>query len=382
MHMSVCAPATTSRPTPSSREHRLESECPRRSPRSASRSVARSPRASGRARSATSSLPGSRPSSECCTHTTGTSCGARPLDQLTDRGHHVIPLVRARRRRRSARRSPGGRCSAGSGGSSCASTLDQHTKHLGEALPIAENQRARIGEEGARPETCRRRRPRSHRSDRRIDSTPALLGTSMFGASVRPGCRRRYGVSFRAARPLDCPSWNQAAASGIACTQLLTWSKPGSSSMVTSAPPLRRRSTDSRALVVGHLFVVGAVIRTNRGIGRPLVDGVLAQANTKWVLFVSHQLGEEVCVEELLRGRRQRGGDVVEVVAHVEQALDGRVVGRLEDLRRLTVDVVDVVVGEQEVRDVEGHVDGRRCRRANARTTARRQTLRRRWPWP
>ena len=42
--------------------------------------------------------------------------------------------------------------------------------------------------------------------------------------------------------------WNQAAASGIACTQLLTWSKPGSSSIVTSAPPLRRRSTDSRAL--------------------------------------------------------------------------------------------------------------------------------------
>jgi hypothetical protein len=51
--------------------------------------------------------------------------------------------------------------------------------------------------------------------------------------------------------------------------------------------------------------------------------------------------------EECARVRRQPGEDVVEEVLHVEKTAYGLRIRLPEDLRRLPVNVVDIIVGER-----------------------------------
>ena len=111
--------------------------CPRTSRRSASRPAARLRRGDSSGTICHASLPCSKPSSECCTHTTGTSLPRAPCRRGCRRSRRQRRARAHRRRRRSARRSRGAPCSAGSRVWSCALTLDQHTTYWAEALPVS-----------------------------------------------------------------------------------------------------------------------------------------------------------------------------------------------------------------------------------------------------
>ena len=84
-----------------------------------------------------------------------------------------------------------------------------------------------------------------------------LCATPLWILQVQPGSPIQSGVAqslaaalqtgFSARSSPQSSERNQVTARGIAWIQLLTWSKPGSGRTVTSAPLLRRRSTDTSA---------------------------------------------------------------------------------------------------------------------------------------